>query len=459
MTRVIEVEIEGLFGAARHLVRFRDPAPTIITAPNGTGKTHILKLLSAGLALDVKTLLSTSYRRLRVTFSDGQSLAFDRVSDTNTEPRLIVSALRGTTPNGRPLTVRMADLDEGAMRTPPHIRKLDHDRFWDSRLGRTFSRAAIQRRFRLSGSDVPARLTDRSPEVMALCEGPAPMFIDTKRLDTGGFDSTEGDSAGPRFREAGGAATRIHEYMEQLRGEVTEARRSSIQATQSADLSFAARALAAAKLTVQEAALHKRYDRTVERYETLARNALAVGEAPIEFPAETTPTVRRILSVFLDDWDKRLEPLLPLNDKIQTLREIVDAKLAPSGKRTAMSPHGSLEFRSARGGRIRVADLSSGEQHMVALFTLLLFSAKRGSLVLIDEPEISFHAAWKHAFLDDISRISELSDLQVVMATHSAAIVNGRWDLTEELVFETSADDDNRTAAVEVADELDEFDE
>ena len=60
-------------------------------------------------------------------------------------------------------------------------------------------------------------------------------------------------------------------------------------------------------MTVQEGPLHKRYDDIVDRYEDLARNSLAVGEAPLSFPEKTTPTVRRILNVFLDDWEKRLE--------------------------------------------------------------------------------------------------------------------------------------------------------
>jgi predicted ATP-binding protein involved in virulence len=123
-----------------------------------------------------------------------------------------------------------------------------------------------------------------------------------------------------------------------------------------------------------------------------------------------------------------------MNEKIKTLRSILDSKLMPSGKYTRMSQEGKLEFRDPR-GEISVASLSSGEQHLVALFTMLLFSADQGSVVLIDEPEISLHAAWKHAFLADISLVAKLSGLQIVLATHSTAIINGRWDLTEELLF------------------------
>ena len=243
----------------------------------------------------------------------------------------------------------------------------------------------------------------------------------------------------PLGRSGSEAASRIRGYTEKLSEEITEARRSSVQATQSADLSFARRALDAANRTINESELHERYDETVERYEALTRNALAVGEAPMPFPEKTSPTVRRILSVFLDDWDRRLKPLLPVNEKLQTLRDILDSKLAPSGKQTSISTRGGLGFQNLAGQRLPVSRLSSGEQHLVALFTLLLFAAKPGSLVLIDEPEISLHAAWKHAFLSDITRVAGVSNLQIVLATHSAGIVNGRWDLTEELDLNTDA--------------------
>jgi energy-coupling factor transporter ATP-binding protein EcfA2 len=428
MSRVVQVEVDGLFGHVHHVVSLRSETPTIITAPNGAGKTHILTLLAGALALDLKILLLTPYSSFLVSFSNGHQLRIVRTTDDDKGVRVSLEDTVEGVLIGQPLELGVEVLESDGRGVPAHFRKIAANRWYDARTGRTFPRSVMQRRYRLD-SAVPEELAARSPEVIELCSGPEPVLIDTKRLDFSGLEPRESEFDEAGFRETSGAATRIHEYMEQLRAEVTEARRSSIQATQSADLSFAARALAAASLSVKETALHKRYDETVERYENLARNSLAVGQAPMKFPEQTNPTVRRILSVFLDDWDQRLEPLLSLNEKIQTLRDILDAKLAPSGKRTGMSSRGILEFRSATGRRISVENLSSGEQHMVV----------PGSLVLIDEPEISFHAAWKHSFLDDISRVSQISDLQVVMATHSSAIVNGRWDLAEELSFEASS--------------------
>lgn len=430
------IRVEKLFGYMDHELNLRADEPTIVLAPNGAGKTHMLRLTAALLALDATTLLGTTYSTFELVFSDRRALSVNRfvLDKLHGQAVIELQAWRRGMKVGEPLSVSALDVGDLSDLLPPEIQRVGSNRWRNERLGRYLTTEEIEARYNVR-VDPLIREVPNHPEIAALCGGPKPVFIDTWRLDSRADSSgLPGEwSRGSSNPRRSVAASRIRLYTERLRTEITEARRASIQATQSADLSFAARALAGAKLTVKEEALHERYNRSAEKYEALARNGLAVGEEPIPYPDETTPTVRRILSLFLDDWEKRLEPLVPVNEKLQTLREILDNKLAPSGKRTAISARGELEFYSFSGKRLPVARLSSGEQHLVALFTLLLFAAQPGSLVLIDEPEISLHAAWKHAFLEDITRVAGLGDLQVVLATHSAGIVNGRWDLAEEL--------------------------
>lgn len=456
--RVTRVVVGGLFGYANHDVKFRVKEPTILTAPNGAGKTHVLSLLRAALSIDLSSLSELPYEQLRVWLDDDSELWVRRdvLLDQEASVMLRLATFRGGEPTGSELRVDSSTVEALASEIPSFIKPVGPNRWIDMRSGRAYDKLTLRRRFRVR--DEYDDLLKPYPEIAAFRGNPYPVLIDTKRLDVG--PEIHGPGDGPiGSSRAAAAAARINEYIARLRAEIEEARRESILATQSADVSFARRAIAAAKLTVNEAALHKRYDRTVETYETLAKNSLAVGEAPIPFPEKPSPTVKRILSLFLDDWDKRLEPLLPLNSKIQALRDVLDSKLAPSGKRSVVSQRGGLEFRTASGRRVPVTRLSSGEQHLIALFTMLLFSAQPGSLVLIDEPEISLHAAWQHAFLADITSVAAVSNLQIVLATHSTAIINGRWDLTEELELTpnptgyASGDDDD--LVVLDSDELD----
>ncbi len=63
----------------------------------------------------------------------------------------------------------------------------------------------------------------------------------------------------------------------------------------------------------------------------------------------------------------------------------------------------------------------------------LIFKTEENTLVLIDEPEISLHITWQKEFLNDILRIIDLQKMQVIVATHSPQIINGRWDLVYNL--------------------------
>jgi predicted ATP-binding protein involved in virulence len=77
--------------------------------------------------------------------------------------------------------------------------------------------------------------------------------------------------------------------------------------------------------------------------------------------------------------------------------------------------------------------LSSGEQHELVLMYQLLFKIKKGSLILIDEPELSLHVSWQQTFLKDLSRLARLTEIEFLLATHSPQIIHDRWDLTVAL--------------------------
>lgn len=77
--------------------------------------------------------------------------------------------------------------------------------------------------------------------------------------------------------------------------------------------------------------------------------------------------------------------------------------------------------------------LSAGEQHLTVMAFELLFMAPDDSLVLIDEPEISFHMLWQVDFLKNLDLILAVRKLQCIVATHSPQIFNMKWKLSVDL--------------------------
>jgi Predicted ATP-binding protein involved in virulence len=78
-------------------------------------------------------------------------------------------------------------------------------------------------------------------------------------------------------------------------------------------------------------------------------------------------------------------------------------------------------------------NLSSGEQQLIDIFYELIFCAPEDSLVLIDEPETSQHLMWQVKFFNNIKKVAKNKNLQMIVATHSPQMFDGKWDMSEDL--------------------------
>ena len=77
--------------------------------------------------------------------------------------------------------------------------------------------------------------------------------------------------------------------------------------------------------------------------------------------------------------------------------------------------------------------LSSGEQHLLVMAYELLFKAFDDSIVLIDEPEMSFHLMWQLNFMNDLKAIVKQRGVQAIVSTHSPQTFNMDWDYAVDL--------------------------
>lgn len=107
--------------------------------------------------------------------------------------------------------------------------------------------------------------------------------------------------------------------------------------------------------------------------------------------------------------------LLPFVDTIQTIL----------GKDQRLVIHRGEVWleRPQRGDRVRAHELPSGERQVLVLFGELIRRLKKGSIVMIDEVEISLHPALQRVVLHHLRRLAREHDLQVILTTHSLEIV------------------------------------
>ena len=84
--------------------------------------------------------------------------------------------------------------------------------------------------------------------------------------------------------------------------------------------------------------------------------------------------------------------------------------------------------------QLQFNQLSSGEQNIVTILYNLIFNTGDGSIILIDEPEISLHVFWQKKLMDIIAEIMNENEygnripIQVIIASHSPYICEGYSD-------------------------------
>jgi len=82
--------------------------------------------------------------------------------------------------------------------------------------------------------------------------------------------------------------------------------------------------------------------------------------------------------------------------------------------------------RATTNHRVEITDASSGELSLVVTLLGIASSIESGSLVLIDEPEISLHPQWQSEYLERLSdAFAAYRGCHFVVATHSPTLVSG----------------------------------
>jgi energy-coupling factor transporter ATP-binding protein EcfA2 len=425
-----EISIEGLFGLYDHSIELRrDPPVTFVAGPNGIGKTTLLRLTHALLSGNYRELSKQQFSRLAVSSEAGTLLAEPHVSDDEGTPRYAV-VLQLTHPRRQPKEVTIDLIGPRGLHLPSWLEPTGPDLFLDRRTGRVIDTEEVEHLYLSPSAARRRRIHPPEPPDWFIREDWTTDFIETKRLDSLLMKDMRSD----RERERDGPARPpIDYYLDEVYSAIRSARLESSRRSQLSDRSFARRMLErSGPRSVNEEKLRERYS-GVERIATeVARNGLLAESLDFLPAGRLTPTEKRVMSLFLDDFEAKMEPLQPISAKVNQLREIVDSKFL--NKHMAIDPDRGPVFIAEPDGTQLAADaLSSGEQHELALVSRLLFSVGKGTTVLVDEPELSLHVSWQHRMLKDLSGIAELVGLSFLLATHSTAIINGRWDLVEEL--------------------------
>ena len=147
---------------------------------------------------------------------------------------------------------------------------------------------------------------------------------------------------------------------------------------------------------------------------------------PVGVADKSSVDILKRLKDIMDNSKSALSSSFERNELVTELKQIIDGLFL--FKQLLFSEEGGFFIVAADGKTIPLTSLSSGEQHQLVLFYELLFDVPQGSLIMIDEPEISLHVNWQEQFLNDVQRVSDLRQFDVLIATHSPDIIGDKHD-------------------------------
>ena len=90
-----------------------------------------------------------------------------------------------------------------------------------------------------------------------------------------------------------------------------------------------------------------------------------------------------------------------------------------SRKSFSINEDGQFSVKS-KSRKVDLADLSSGEKHILTILGKAALSRREGAIFVADEPELSLHLDWQRMILPSIIKLSPKS--QIIVATHSPSI-------------------------------------
>lgn len=441
-----ELVIEDLFDEFTHKIVFKtQEGLTILHGPNGVGKTTVLKVLDNLFNRKFPLLRRMPLSGLQVSFSEGDRLqvtkkhiSSDKSKSMRTELEFIL-----TPTSGRAHTWSLPSTDPGRYDFPPSViedlipelNRVSSQQWLQQESGQILALDEIVDIYFDRLSPVIPRMPPgrtETPEWLTNLLARVPVyFIEADRLS-----SFAPRSRSHRIGRESLQTPTVALYAEDLSEKIKKAKADYGDYSQTLDSTFPTRLLQRTGPSVavpDDAAIRARYNDQAARRTRYVKAGLLDSGDELKLPSRSFEDWElRVLDAYLTDVDNKLAQLDDIADKLELFLQIVNNKFRrkeilidrQKGLRAVTLP---------KEEPLSLTSLSSGEQQELVLAYGLLFREDPGTLILLDEPELSLHVTWQTDLIPDLLRISELSRLEFLVATHSPQIINDRWDLTDEL--------------------------
>ncbi len=415
--------IENLFGRFNYNIALKTNGITIITGPNGFGKSTILKIINALSKERIQYLIGLDFSKIEITFDttktiiekndtdisiDGISLSFFKKTQ---DDYIIHSRRRGyfrKTPDG------YIDMRTGRRYTDDEFDYdfLQDDDFWEEIMS--------------YGNDerYPKELIQLKQKLKEISENCGRIrLISEQRLIR--------RETQPRRADEIRTIDVISDLPEQLKKEIQKVYDEYSSVSNKLDSSYPKRLFSAKDGLENKNEFTARLNATNEKFKKL--NQYGLVDISIIDSKNYNSKHSTALKIYFDDFAEKFKVFQELIQKLDLFTSIINERLTFKKILITRTDGFKIVDEENEEKTLELSQLSSGEKQEIVLFYELIFNTKSEFLLLIDEPEISLHIMWQKKFMDDLLAVSKQTKISAVVATHSPQIVSKHWDIQIDL--------------------------
>ncbi|MCE1246432.1 MAG: AAA family ATPase, partial [Firmicutes bacterium] len=135
--RIKEIQVEGLFGMFDHKIQLNtDKQLTILTGPNGFGKTTILRIIAKIFTPNIGkwySLLNTHFKRMKIAMEDQSYILIEKLNSENILVEIYDEGTKVTnTKNIDPSILKIKEIMKTIETQLPFIEQINEDTWYDN---------------------------------------------------------------------------------------------------------------------------------------------------------------------------------------------------------------------------------------------------------------------------------------------------------------------------------------